>query len=146
MLDSDSPRGLVRLHLRNGWLGLSLFVLLGIALEALHAFKVRAYLGVDNETRRSMWTLAHAHGVGLSLLQLGFAATLALGFEALTARLRLASRLLNWATLAIPAGFFLGGVVTYEGDPGLGVLLVPLGALLLMAAVLCVVSALFARE
>jgi hypothetical protein len=132
----------IRAHLRNGWIGLLVFVLLGIALEALHAWKSAAYLGVGNETRRLLWTLAHAHGIGLSLVQLGFAATLKLAFEDAPARLRLASRCLNWATVLIPFGFFLGGVVTYEADPGLGVLLVPVGALLLIAALVSVVLAL----
>jgi hypothetical protein len=145
MLDAQSPTPLVRLHLRAGWCGLLVFVLLGIALELLHAFKSDAYLGVDNETRRLMWTLAHAHGIGLSLLQLGFAATLALSFDAVTPRLYWASRLLNASTLLIPGGFLLAGVHTYEGDPGLLIVLVPLGALLLLAAIASVISALSAR-
>ena len=131
---------LIRAHLRNGWGGLLFFVLLGITLEALHAWKSAAYLGVGNETRRLMWTLAHAHGVGLALLQLGFASTLGLVFAAaISGRLRLASRLLNWANVLIPFGFLLGGAATYEADPGLGVLLVPVGALLLVVAIASVV-------
>src|SRR5262245_58711093 len=61
-----------RIHLSFGWIGLLVFVVLGIALEALHAWKSPTYLGVGNETRRLMWTLAHAHGVGLSLVHLAF--------------------------------------------------------------------------
>jgi len=134
--DSDPDgRRLVRAHVRHGWIGLSAFVLLGIALEGLHAFKSSMYLGVGNETRRLMWTLAHAHGVGLSLVQLGFAASVGLVGAALAGKLRNAGRLLDGASLLIPSGFFLGGVVTYEGDPGIGIVLVPLGALLLLAAV-----------
>lgn len=128
----------VRSHLRFAWIGLLVFATLGLTLEALHAWKSGAYLGVGNETRRLMWTLAHAHGVGLSLLHIGFAGTLKLLFETLTPRLRLASRLLTWATLMLPGGFFLGGVVTYDGDPGLGVLLAPVGALLLWVSILLV--------
>jgi hypothetical protein len=131
---------LARRHLRAGWLGLLVFALLGITLEALHAWKVPAYLGVDNETRRLMWTLAHAHGVGLSLVQIGFAASLS---EVTGARLVHASRLLNAASVLIPLGFFLGGVTTYEADPGLGVLLVPIGALALVIALALVVVQLF---
>jgi hypothetical protein len=130
---------LLRTHLRFGWLGLLLFALIGIALEGLHAFKSSAYLGVGQETRRLMWTLAHAHGVGLSLVHLGFAATLGLLREPLRARLVTASRALRWASVLIPGGFLLGGVVTYEGDPGVGVFLVPIGALLLVIALMCVV-------
>lgn len=131
---------LTRQHLRAGWLGLLVFALLGISLEALHAWKNPAYLGVDNETRRLMWTLAHAHGVGLSLVQIAFAVTL----RSLTSsRLVHVSRLLNAASLFIPLGFFLGGVTTYEADPGLGVLLVPIGALALVIALGMLVVQLF---
>jgi len=93
-----------------------------------------------------MWTLAHAHGVGLSLVQLGFAATLGWLHAGASARLALASRALRWSSLLIPLGFFLGGVVTYEGDPGLGVLLVPLGACLLLVALGSVVWVVWAAD
>jgi hypothetical protein len=82
-----------------------------------------------------MWTLAHAHGVGLSLVQVAFAATSALCLELPGDLLALASRLLNCAFVLIPGGFLLGGIATYGADPGVGVLLVPVGALLLLAAV-----------
>jgi hypothetical protein len=134
-------RRIVQAHLRSAWLGLLVFVTFGIALELLHAFKSEAYLGVHNETRRLMWTLAHAHGVGLSLVHLGFAATLELRFATPSARLVLASRLLHWSAVLIPAGFLLGGVVSYGADPSLGVLLVPIGAVLLWVAVACVALA-----
>jgi hypothetical protein len=39
------------------------------------------------------------------------------------------------ATILLPAGFLLGGVQIYAGDPGLPILLVPVGAILLFAAV-----------
>jgi hypothetical protein len=149
---------MVRTHLRFGWIGLLVYVILGIALEGLHAFKSPAYLGVGHETRRLMWTLAHAHGIGLSLVHIAFAATaflIAHGVARLEAtttsvsvsvpKLELGSRLLGWASVLIPGGFFLGGVVTYEGDPGIGVLLVPIGAILLVIAIVRVVWTLAAR-
>ena len=37
--------------------------------------------------------------------------------------------------MLLPTGFFLGGIFIYGGDPGLGVLLVPIGGLLLVVAV-----------
>ena len=46
-----------------------------------------------------------------------------------------ASWALLWAALLLPAGFFLGGVVIHDGDSGLGILLVPVGALLLLYGV-----------
>jgi hypothetical protein len=137
-MDGQPSTAVIRWHLRLGWIGLLVFVSLGAVLEALHAWKSGAYLGVGNETRRLMWTLAHAHGVGLSLLNIGFAATLNMLFETLDKRLQLASRLLAWATVLLPLGFFLGGVITYDSDPGLGVLLAPVGALLLWLCIILV--------
>jgi hypothetical protein len=129
-----SSHPLVRSHLRVGWLGLALFAALGTALEALHAWKSFEYLGVGNETRRLMWTLAHAHGIGLSLVQIAFAATVSLVRDLPQAPLQAASKLLHAAFALMPAGFLLGGVVTYGGDPSLGIVLVPIGALLLVVA------------
>ena len=37
--------------------------------------------------------------------------------------------------MLLPAGFLLGGLVIHDGDPGIGVLLVPVGALLLLYGV-----------
>jgi hypothetical protein len=45
------------------------------------------------------------------------------------------------ASLLLPGGFFLGGLVYYAGDPGPGVLLVPVGAVLLLTAVFLMASA-----
>jgi hypothetical protein len=36
---------------------------------------------------------------------------------------------------ALPGGFFLGGLWVIPPDPGLGIVLVPIGGLLLVAAV-----------
>ena len=122
-------------HLRVGWWSLLLFVTLGLALETLHGFKVGWYLNVANETRRLMWTLSHAHGNLLSLINMGFAATLFIMPESRTRWRRLVSPFLLAATILLPGGFFLGGTVIYSGDPGLGILLVPIGGLLLFVAV-----------
>jgi len=43
--------------------------------------------------------------------------------------------LLFWGSWVLPLGFFLGGFGLHGGDPGLGVLLVPVGALLLLLPV-----------
>jgi hypothetical protein len=126
---------LVRRHLRIGWLAILVFLTLGIVLEALHGFKVDAYLNVAHETRRLMWTLAHAHGVLIGVLHLGFAFTLRELDASSAAWARTASLCLSGATVLLPLGFLLGGAVTYGGDPGVGILLVPVGAALLFAAV-----------
>jgi hypothetical protein len=124
-----------RRHLRFGWWSLLVFATLGLLLETLHGFKVRAYLDTSNETRRLMWTLAHAHGTLLAVVHVIFGLTLA-AFPDLSARnLRLVSTSLIAASVLLPGGFFLGGIAFYSGDPGLGVLVVPAGAVLLLTAV-----------
>ena len=54
---------------------------------------------------------------------------------------RLVSRCLIAASVLLPGGFFAGGVVYYAGDPGPGILLVPVGAFLLLTAVFLVARA-----
>jgi hypothetical protein len=133
---------LIRRHLRFGWWSLLIFLTAGLALEALHGLKVGAYLNVSNETRRLMWTLAHAHGALLGLVNLGFAATARVLPAWPEFNKRFASGALLGATVLMPSGFFLGGLFIYAGDPGLGILLVPAGGLLLFAAVLLTAVAL----
>lgn len=129
-------RPYVRRHLRFGWWSLLVFLALGTVLETMHGFKIGWYLDVDNETRRLMWTLAHTHGTLTSVLHLVFAGTIGLLPPAVDGKRRWASSCLTAASFLLPGGFFLGGLVIYGGDPGLGVLLVPVGALLLFIAVL----------
>lgn len=130
----------VKWHLRIGWWALLIFLTFGIILESLHGFKINSYLGVGNQTRRFMWTLAHAHGTLLALVNLAFAATLHLLNLAAKHR-RVVSMLLSSATILMPAGFFLGGLVFYGGDPGFGILLLPLGAVFLLSSVFLIARA-----
>ena len=125
----------VRRHLKFGFWSLLFFATLGFLLEALHGFKVRGYIGAASETRRLMWTLAHAHGTLIGVLHLAFAwtCTRLTGARGLLAS---ASRMLLWAGVVLPVGFVLGGVRFYAGDPGLGIALVPVGAVLLICAAL----------
>ena len=111
-----------------------MFAGLGLVLETLQGFKVPLYVDVSNDTRRLMWTLAHAHGIGLALIHLLFAVSLP-ALPPAPARDRVASRCLIGTSFLLPGGFFAGGLVYYSGDPGPGVLLVPVGAVLLLTAV-----------
>jgi uncharacterized membrane protein len=120
-------------NLRFGWWSLLVFLSLGGALETLHGFKIGWYVDVGNETRRLLFTLAHAHGTLLALINIaaGLTARKVDRFELRPS----VSCALIWAAVLLPAGFFLGGIVIYDGDPGLGVWLVPVGAILLFYSV-----------
>ncbi len=139
MTPAPSPPGpdYVRRHLRFGFWALALFLTLGATLEALHGFKAGFYLDVSNETRRLMWTLAHAHGALLGLINVVVGAALRAVPDLAndTRRAGLASVMLMAATVLLPAGFFAGGVTFYSGDPGIGIALVPPGAACLLSAV-----------
>lgn len=128
-----------RTHLRWGFGGLFLFVLLGVALETLHAFKAPSYLDVGNETRRLVWRLAHAHGTLISLVNVAYALTLERRPALATS---LASNGLLASLILVPFGFFAGGIVVHGGDPGLPILLVPLGAAALLVGIGSLVVAL----
>jgi hypothetical protein len=118
-------------HLRLGYWGLALFVTLGLGLEAMHAFKVAAYLDVENETRRLMWRLAHAHGTLLALVQIAYALTVR---AVPTTGRPLTSACFTAALVLIPGGFFAGGVAVHGGDPSVAIVLVPAGFIALAVA------------
>ena len=124
-----------RRHVRFGWWSLLVFAIGGLVLESLHGFKVAAYLDVSNDTRRLMWTLAHAHGTLLSVLHVIFGLSVR-AFPEMAARSRpLVSRALIGASVLLPGGFLVGGIGFYGGDPGVGILVVPIGAAALIIAV-----------
>jgi hypothetical protein len=127
-------------HIRFGWWSIFVFAAIGLTLELLHGFKIRAYLDVSNQTRRLMWTLAHAHGALLGLINVVFGLMVTTLPGLLGGHIRLVSRALIAAAVVLPLGFFLGGIAFYSGDPGIGVLLVPIGAVLLLIALFYVAN------
>lgn len=132
---TEASRTYARRHLCFGWTAVGVFAVLGLTLEVLHGLKVPFYLGVSSEPRRLLWTLAHAHGTLLGLTNLALAGTLHLMPARSASAQAIASACLIAASVLLPAGFFLGGAFPIGSDPGSGVLLVPLGALLFIAAV-----------
>ena len=126
-----------------GWTALSLSAIAGLTLEALHGFKVGAYL--DDELTRMLLRLAHAHGVGLSLVVLVYSVA---GVPILAHRpdggLAI-GRLLRIGAALVPLGFLAGAIGHPEGDPSLGVLLVPVGGLLVIASLIALAVASFRR-
>lgn len=123
-----------RRNLVAGWCGLLFFLLLGLALELMHGFKVSWYLAADHETRRFLWVLAHAHGALLGLLNIAYGLTV-MRPQCAAAATRTASFCLLAALVLMPAGFLSGGLVIYQGDPGPGIALALLGAALLICGV-----------
>lgn len=143
----ETRDAIVQRHMVLGWWSLLIFVALGLVLESLHGFKVAWYVNTgEPESTRLMLRLAHAHGTFLSLVHLAFAWTTsqATGFGGRSRTV--ASRSLQAAGILVPGGFFLAGLPGFVktgglrlgvlgGDPGLGIVLVPIGALLLLLAV-----------
>tara|TARA_R110002072_G_scaffold25443_6_gene85211 strand:+ start:171256 stop:171744 length:489 start_codon:yes stop_codon:yes gene_type:complete len=141
-------------HLRIGWTSLLVFVVLGGVLESMHGFKVDWYLAVGNETQRLLWRLAHAHGTFLSLVHIGFAATLShmssgiVSAEIVSSETvspetatrgalpKFAGASLTTALIALPGGFLLGAFGGHGGDPGIGIVLVPFGLVMLVVAII----------
>jgi hypothetical protein len=136
---------LARRHFLAGWWLLLVFVAMGAALEAFHGLKLGFYVDLGNATRRLVWTLAHAHGVLLGLVNIALAVTLEIrGMRAEPARIASASLL--GASVLLPGGFLLGGITVYGGDPGVGILLTPVGAVLLVVAIVLVLRDVARKE
>jgi hypothetical protein len=120
---------LAHVHRRFGWTALLAWMCGGLLLELFHGFKLGGYL--LDPVRRELWTLAHFHGSLLSVVNLAYVRWAeAPGLSAAT-RTR-SSRALIAGSLLLPLGFLLGGWFHYEGDPGVGILLAPVGALMLL--------------
>lgn len=121
-----------------GWWSLLCWLSLGMVLEAMHGFKVPWYLDVVNDARRLQLTLAHSHGTLLALINLAFVATARAPDHAPHALDR-AGACLRWAALLMPIGFLFGGIFTLGADPGIAIVLVPIGGVLLFTGVLLTV-------
>lgn len=109
----------------------------GLVLESLVGLRTRGWM--DDALRRELVRLAHAHGgvLGLVNVALGFAMGRLRTPEIWARRVRIAA--LGGAVLVV-AGFFGGGVWHGQSDPGPLVLLVPAGALLVLASVVAIAS------
>ena len=129
-MSSTSPLALR--HLRLGWWTLAISLLLGLVLEALHGFKVGWYLDVGQETRRTMLTLAHTHGSLIGLVNVTAAICVSVFTHLTLSRFASAAFLTG---LLLPLGFLLGAFGVHGGDPGIGILLAPVGGISLVAGV-----------
>ena len=118
-----------------GWSWLALFMLGGLLLESLHLFKSAFYFEVA--IRRELWTLAHAHGALLALVNI----VLGLYFTHFgLPSTRTIANLMIAAAIFMPFGFLLGGVGNNEVDPSLAILMTPIGAVLAILAIAILVK------
>jgi hypothetical protein len=127
--EAGREEGLACRHRRFGWTALLVWMSGGLLLELFHGFKLGSYL--LDPLRRELWTLAHFHGALLSVVNLVYLRWAEAPGLSASARER-ASRALIAGSVLMPVGFLLGGLFHYEGDPGLGIFLAPLGALALL--------------
>ena len=139
-LSADAER---RRSLRFGWTWLFLWACFGIALEAMHGFKIGGYL--DDELGRLLLRLGHAHGVGTALVVLVYATVDVPLLRHRPDGGRWVGRLLRAGAVALPMGFAASAIGHPEGDPSLAILLVPVGALLILIALGTLMSASFGR-
>ncbi len=114
--------------IRQGWISLALWIAFGILLEGFNAFRSPALL--DDAVRRDMFRLAHAHGTLLNLVLLAAAICARLDLIRLGPMTSLG---LCSAVIVLPAGFLFAGLWHFKDEPGLAILLVPVGAVLLLA-------------
>jgi hypothetical protein len=130
-----------RSHERFGWVLVAAGVAFGTFVESLLGFKTVSFL--LDPMRHELWTVAHFHAAFLGLVNLAYARGADAETVGVSARVML-SRALLIGSVLLPLGFFLGGFRHSEGDPGIGILLAPPGALLVAAAL--VARAIYARR
>jgi hypothetical protein len=113
-----------------------MFLAAGLWLEAMIGLRAAGW--VDDPLRREMLRLGHAHGAILGVLNLaiGWVIVRLQTPEPWAPRIRLAAWL---GALCVGVGFFGGGLWHGASDPGPLVLIVPAGALMLLASCVSVV-------
>jgi hypothetical protein len=117
----------VRATAFQAFVGIAVWLTFGLVLEGFLGYKTPAYL--QDNVRRELFRLAHAHGTLLSLLLL--VSTLACDrFNLEVARSGQLS--LRIGVTVLPLGFLIAGVWHYESDPGLAIWLVPVSAVLVL--------------
>jgi hypothetical protein len=130
--DLESPTARTRWALvRFGWTSLLVWTFAGLLLEAAHGFKWAPFFA--SELTRLLLRLAHAHGVGLSLVTLLLSQVPERLFVGVPVRFAWVAALARLAAVTMPVGFAAGAIGHTEADPSPAILLVPLGA----AALLC---------
>jgi hypothetical protein len=130
--EGTDAAGRARVHARFGWTLLFVSLAFGAGLETLEGFRWVSL--VADPWKQRLWSLAHFHGAALGLLNLIYVQWA--DAQALTVGRRLwVSRTLMLGSAAMPLGFLLGGIGHPEGDPSIGIILAPVGALFVLHTV-----------
>lgn len=119
--------------MRQAWFGLAFWIAVGLLLEGLIAFRTPVYL--QDDVRREMFRLAHAHGTLLSGLLLVSLLFIKNGLISPPGIAFLGFRL---GIMLMPLGFLFGGIWHYESDPGMGVFLAPVGGFLILLGIVAI--------
>ena len=106
-----------------------MWIVFGLLIEGLIGFRSPTLL--DDSVRREMFRLAHAHGTLLNLVLIAAAICARLDLIRLA---RLTAMGLRLAVVLLPIGFLFAGIWHFKDDPGVGIFLVPLGAVLLLTS------------
>lgn len=141
MPENRNPQTWIRSAIFQALVGVGAWMTFGLLLEGLIGYKTPAYL--HDALRRELFRLAHAHGTLLSLLLLG----LALVCDRFDVKLaNLVTIVLRVGIILMPVGFLLGGVWHYESDPGIGIWLVPVAAVMVVFGVVSLAIAFVAKK
>ena len=133
MTEKSDVQPWIRSSIVQAFVGIAVWMAFGLLLEGLIGYKTPLYL--QDQVRRELFRLAHAHGTLLSLLLLG----VALATDRLNLTLpKLAQMSIRVGVVILPVGFLAAGVWHYESDPGIAIWVVPIAALLVIFGVIAV--------
>jgi hypothetical protein len=122
-------------HLRLSLGVTATFLAMGLWLEAMYGLRAQGW--IDDDLRREFLRLGHAHGTLLGLLNVA----LHYGMDRLHTPTKWASRIRPAGILGaclVAVGFVGGGLWHGQTDPGPLVLVVPAGAMILLASTVAV--------
>lgn len=118
-------------HLRLSIALVAIFLAMGLWLEAMYGLRAEGW--VDDPLRREFLRLGHAHGALLGLVNVA----LGWGCERLEtpAAWAMKIRMAAWIGASlVGVGFVAGGLLHGPTDPGLPILAVPAGALMVLTS------------
>lgn len=141
MSENRTAESWIRSAVFQALVGVAVWMTFGLLLEGLIGYKTPAYL--NDSVRRELFRLAHAHGTLLSLLLLGLALVCD-RFEVKPANV--VPMVLRGGVVLLPIGFLLGGAWHYESDPGVGIWLVPIAAVMVVFGVVSLAIAFVAGK